>query len=326
VAASGDLWLDGFAAKPLTPDALLEAVIRAHTGGSAAVLLPVDQHDQRLAGLRLLVAEDNALNQEVLAEILTRAGAAVVMVADGLAAVTALRLDGERFDAVLMDIQMPVMDGYSATRLIREELGLRDLPIIAVTAFARPQDREKSRLAGMVGHVVKPLDVEDLVSLLVAQGRGEVSRSAPKIDLSPPALAKIIKLAGLDVETALKAFGGDGLRYLDLLRKFVAQHGGDVDTARRQFAGHEHPGALHVLHGLSGIAGFLQAKGLSRLACTAEEALRDGHAEGMLLLFDELAVAMQTVKDSFYQFEHFYAEPQPVPQPLMPDDPWGRCP
>ena len=123
-------------------------------------LLPLHQ-------LRLLVAEDNVLNQEVIEHILTQAGAQVVVVPHGLAAVAALQVSGDHYDAVLMDIQMPVMDGYAATQQIRVVLGLVDLPIIAMTAHARPQDREKSRLAGMVGHLVKPLHVEELKAILM---------------------------------------------------------------------------------------------------------------------------------------------------------------
>jgi CheY-like chemotaxis protein len=125
--------------------------------------------------LRLLVAEDNVLNQEVIEHILTQAGAQVVLAPHGQAAVAALQATGARFDAVLMDIQMPVMDGYAATHQIREVLGLLDLPIIAMTAHARPQDREKSRLAGMVGHLVKPLHVEELLAILVRTAGERVS-------------------------------------------------------------------------------------------------------------------------------------------------------
>ena len=125
--------------------------------------------------LRLLVAEDNVLNQEVIEHILTQAGAQVVLAPHGQAAVAALQATGARFDAVLMDIQMPVMDGYAATHQIREVLGLLDLPIIAMTAHARPQDREKSRLAGMVGHLVKPLHVEELLVILVRTAGERVS-------------------------------------------------------------------------------------------------------------------------------------------------------
>ncbi|MFZ2854711.1 MAG: response regulator, partial [Rhodocyclaceae bacterium] len=145
VAASDDLFLDGLAAKPLTPGSLLEAVVRAHSGEFSEIGPAVTKSDQRLAGMRLLVAEDNDLNRLVIEQILKRAGAEVEMVVNGLAAVKAVRRPAARFDALLMDIQMPVMDGYTATRVIRDEMGFVDLPIIAVTAYALPEDREKSR-------------------------------------------------------------------------------------------------------------------------------------------------------------------------------------
>ncbi|WP_114968595.1 PAS domain-containing protein [Rhodoferax ferrireducens] len=308
VAASDDLSLDAIAVKPLTPGSLLEAVTRAYTGECAMPLRLVGKSDRRLSGMRLLVAEDNELNQEVIGQMLTRAGAEVVMVGDGVAALAALRLDSGRFDAVLMDIQMPLMDGYTATRIIREELGLLDLPIIAVTAYARPDDREKSRLAGMVGHVVKPLEVKDLLDLLVAERRAVVAPSAERRGDERQAMSGIVALAGLDIDTALQAFGGDAKKYGAILRKFIAQHGGDIEEARRLFGVDDPESTLHLLHGLGGIASFLQAKELARLASAAEEAVREGHADAMPGLFDELQAAMRTVKASCLQFETLYAD------------------
>jgi PAS domain S-box-containing protein len=303
VAASDDLSLDGIAAKPLTPSSLLEVVARAYTGEFATAIPLERRSDRRLSGMRLLVAEDNELSQEVVGQILIRAGAEVLIVGDGIAAVAALRVPGARFDAVLMDIQMPLMDGYTATRILREELGLLDLPIIAVTAFARPEDREKSRLAGMVGHVVKPLDVEDLLDLLVERRRVGVDRATEKQGAGPPIVVPGPTLAGLDVASALTAFGGDEKKYRQLLRKFVLQHGGDGDEARRLFSVNDPASAINLLHGLSGVAGLLQASGLARVASAAEEAMRDGHADVMPDLFDQLQVAMRTVTESIHQWD-----------------------
>ena len=297
-AASQDLTLEGIVAKPLTPGSLLEAVIRAHTGDDAVMIPTANHQGQRLAGMCLLVAEDNELNQEVVEQILIRAGAQVVLVGNGFEVVDALRDASTDFDAVLMDIQMPHMDGYSATRVIREELGLLDLPIIAVTAYARPQDREKSRLAGMVGHIVKPLNVSDLLDLLVEHGQ-----KAPLV-----ALPLNHSLDGLDFEAALNDFGGDEKRYGSLLRKFVLQHASNVEEARDLFRKDDHTGVIELLHTLSGMAILLHAKGLSRLASAAEETLRDGYADEMPLLFDELTDAMEHVMASFHQFEAFYGQ------------------
>ena len=170
VAGSAKFSPQAILAKPMMTRSLLEAAssaLAARSANSVEVRPSTPVIVPRLNLMRLLVAEDNALNQEVIEHILTLAGAQVVLASDGQAAVAALQAPGARFDAVLMDIQMPVMDGYTATYQIREVLGLLDLPIIAMTAHARPQDREKSRLAGMVGHLVKPLQVEDLLDILI---------------------------------------------------------------------------------------------------------------------------------------------------------------
>ena len=258
--------------------------------------------------MRLLVAEDNQLNQEVIGQILIRAGAEVVMVRDGVSAVVALRLDKAHFDAVLMDIQMPAMDGYTATRIIREELGLLDLPIIAVTAFARPQDREKSRSAGMVGHIVKPLNVEDLLDLLAEEHSELVRHSTQRQNPARQARPSALKLAGLDIAAALKDFDGAEKKYGAILRKFVVQQGGDVDEARRLCNLGDLEAAISLLHGLSGVASFLQAKELARLAIATEEAMRGGHTDELPVMFDALQAALLTVKESLHQFEVFYAK------------------
>jgi CheY-like chemotaxis protein len=304
VAASDDLHLDGIAAKPMTPANLLDAVKRAYSGEYLSILPAQGKPDRRLAGMRLLVAEDNALNQEVAEEILTRAGAEVVIASNGLAVVEALRKPSARFDAVLMDIQMPLMDGYTATRLIRDELGQTDLSIIAVTAFARPEDREKSRLAGMVGHLVKPLDVEDLLDIV------DKTRRSTGVQLAvanQDSLARAMKLGGLDVAAALKVFGSDQKKYVKFLRKFIVQQGGCPNEARRLFDADDLPGAAKILHDLSGMAGMLHATELARLAAVAESGLLKAELDGMLPLLVELQVAMQTLKESVDQIEVLWA-------------------
>ena len=289
-AAGDDLYLDGIVAKPIMPASLLEAVRWAYAGHYPPVLPAPQKSDRRLAGLRLLVAEDNELNQYVIELMLTRAGAEVVIAGNGLAAVKRLRAPEARFDAVLMDIQMPVMDGYTATRIIREEIGLVDLPIIAVTAHARVEDREKSRNAGMAGHLAKPIDIDDLIDLLAGRPLAGVPERAPAV---------------VDVEAGLKLFGGDQANYQKLLRKFIATHRGDVAQASRLFSAGDLNGAADCLHGLCGVANMLQAQQLARLSAAAELALRDarGPAPTLQALLDELALAMSALEAFIAQFD-----------------------
>ena len=286
--ASADLNLDGMVAKPLTAEGLLEAINRAYSGEFTEILPLPNPSDRRLSGMRLLVAEDNELNQEVIEQILNQAGAEVVLASNGLAALAALRTSSEHFDAVLMDIQMPGMDGYSATRIIREEMGLLTLPIIAVTAHARPEDREISRRAGMVGHLVKPLDVQALLDIV----------SQSKQTAQPGKT-----LAELDVGPALEMFAGDEKKYLSMLQKFITQHGADIEVARRYLEAGNKNDACRILHGLGGVAGFFQAQALAYLAMAAETALLDEKPERLPLLWDELDAAMQKLKTTVQQLE-----------------------
>ena len=117
--------------------------------------------------MRILVVEDNAINQQIAEELLTFEGALVSIAGDGQQGVNAVAAATPPFDAVLMDVQMPVMDGYDATRAIRSTLGLRDLTIVGLTANAMDDDRSACLDAGMNEHVGKPFDMDQLVALLL---------------------------------------------------------------------------------------------------------------------------------------------------------------
>jgi PAS domain S-box-containing protein len=122
---------------------------------------------KRLNGLRLLVVEDNKINQLVAKGLLSKEGAQITLAENGQLGVAAVAAAQPQFDAVLMDVQMPVMDGYAATRVIRQDLGLSMLPIIAMTANAMASDREACLEAGMNDHVGKPFEIDALVSQLL---------------------------------------------------------------------------------------------------------------------------------------------------------------
>lgn len=317
IAASKDIHLDGVAAKPLIPASLFEAVRRARDGEIEIVdaliagneqapdIGRLGQQRRRLAGLRLLVAEDNELNQQVIEALLRRAGAEVVIAGNGREAVDMLRNAGRWFDAVLMDIQMPILDGYAATRCIREELGLADLPIIAVTAHAAPVDREKSRCAGMTGHLVKPIDIDELLDIVgKTRHRFPLSRTAePGPASDTVASSDLDPLPGLALAHGLKIFGGDAEKYGKTLRSFVDRHSGDIAAARHRFSAGDSQGAAQLIHDLRGVSGFLQATAVARLAASTETALLNGNAATVMQpLFDELQAAMHTLVASIEQF------------------------
>jgi CheY-like chemotaxis protein/HPt (histidine-containing phosphotransfer) domain-containing protein len=299
VAASAEFNIDGVIAKPLTPSTLIMAATSALRSDIQGAVAKPKALVLALRGLHVLVAEDNALNREVIEQILLNAGAQVTLVCNGQLAVDALQASDVHFDAVLMDVQMPVMDGYTATRLIRGDLGLMDLPILALTAHARPQDREASRLAGMSGHLVKPLDIAvmlDAVTELVAKR----APSSSLATISSPGDA--LKLPGLNLVQALNVFGGDHARYGQLLDTFVMQHGKDVMRARAHVEAGRMEEALGLLHNLNGVTGSLQVPELSRLAASVESAIRDKTTVKLQTEFDLLQVEMDIVSTSIQQF------------------------
>jgi len=305
VAASDDLYIDSLLSKPTTPLGLLEAVTRAHSGDFTGSLPPPGRPSQRLAGMRLLVAEDNDLNQLVVEQMLTRAGAEVVVATNGLEAVEALRSPTAHFDAVLMDIRMPVMDGYSATRIIRDELGRRELPIIAVSAYALPEDREASRRAGMSGHLAKPVALEELLEIVSGKSRTDPAQNLPSPSAAPTTTGPAIDLPGVDVAEALKAFGDDQRKYAAILRQFVVGHAEDIERARRLFGDGDRKGAASLVHDFCGMASMVRAMEMAHLAAATERSI--GNEDAVPPLFDELEVAMAALADSIDQIDAMVA-------------------
>jgi CheY-like chemotaxis protein len=169
-------------AKPITPSTLFDACGAAlglatrHATRVARRDEALDRHRASLNGKRLLLVEDNPFNQELALDVLRRAGITVAVASNGREALE--MLSRERFDGVLMDCQMPIMDGYAATRALRQRSELRDLPVIAMTANAMVGDRDKVLAAGMNDHVAKPINFDILFATLarwVGQGRGMIA-------------------------------------------------------------------------------------------------------------------------------------------------------
>lgn len=164
--------IGSFLPKPFTASMLFDAIVQARSTVKpvASTLALPQERKQRLMGVRVLVVEDNLMNQQVVKELLELEGASVEVVGNGQQAVDLLadmQARGSRhFDAVLMDLQMPNMDGYVATRIIRNELGLHNLPVIAITANMMATDKEASFSAGMNAHIGKPFNIDLLVRVI----------------------------------------------------------------------------------------------------------------------------------------------------------------
>ncbi|MES2163298.1 MAG: PAS domain S-box protein [Pseudomonadota bacterium] len=268
-----DTVLDGVVVKPATPSMLFDAVAKAlHAAGAldSATVRPATG-GRPLAGMRLLLVEDNPTNQQVAFELLGQAGAHVEVANDGKAAIRAVQDALPPFDCVLMDIQMPEMDGYTATRAIRAQPSGERLPIIAMTANVMESDRELALAAGMNDHVGKPFDLPQLVETICRHtGRNKpdtLAAAAP--GRSTPQLTR----PGLEGKTALARFGGNTLFYRRALRGFVAE----LATLEDQVPAL--PGAsaasAAALHSLKGVAGTVGADALAATASALEQLVRE---------------------------------------------------
>ena len=279
------------------------ARFRAQASGVAAsalaVPIPLDSQsagdDVDLVGARFLVVDDNEINRMIAQELLEAAGAFVETAHSGKQAVDRLAA-GVAFDAVLMDIQMPEMDGYQATEAIRTRLGLQDLPVIAMTAHALEAERRQCLDAGMNDHIPKPVDPDHLIRRLrywFDRSR-LVSKPAPH-GAAPTEIMLMEDQPGIDVEAALARLGGNRQLLARLLAEFAKSQAQAV-AAIRQALGH---GAVEEAtrhaHTLKGVAGNLSAKRLAAEAAAVEALLRRGESAGVEPALARLEAAMVEV-------------------------------
>ncbi|MBT3193939.1 MAG: response regulator, partial [Verrucomicrobia bacterium] len=253
-ARAAELGIEGFITTPVNPSALFDAIadaLHVETPHASAPRSEQDEAAQRaVRGARVLVAEDNEINQEVACEILRNAGVVVTAVSDGEEAVA--EVERESYDAVFMDIQMPVLDGFEATARIRANPHFKDLPIIAMTANAMASDREQALESGMNDHVAKPIDP---VALLRTLGRWATPRSVSDVGVSEvdspggdAAVQAFPQLPGIDHADGLARVGGNQKLYRNLLLKFSASHATVVERLRAALAAGEHATAERLVH------------------------------------------------------------------------------
>ncbi|RZL37765.1 MAG: response regulator [Rubrivivax sp.] len=262
--------IDGFLVKPVTATLLDQAVADA-TGARSGGSEPAAPAPKRLAGLQLLVVEDNPGAQQVTRELLEHEGACITVAGDGQQALTLLAQTRGRagFHAVLMDVQMPVMDGTAATRLIRRQLGLT-LPVIAMTAGTLASERQACLDAGMDEHISKPFDPDTIVAVLNRRcGAWSASTAADGATASglPPAMLDTASRAGIALAEALARMSG---RVELFERTLAALHDQDRKLALDLAAGS--PAVARGLHGYRGLAAMLGAERLAALAAEGEHA------------------------------------------------------
>jgi PAS domain S-box-containing protein len=280
-SAADQALLDGFLVKPVTASMLFDALMDAQAKQAPSTLgrLSPAPESQRLAGMRLLLVEDNLNNQQIACELLEGEGANVAIANHGQEALEILAANAAAFDLVLMDLQMPVMDGLTATRHIRQNMGLQQLPIVAMTANAMQSDREACEAAGMNEHVGKPFDLHHLVAVLRQQvGRQTLPVATPiAAALSdsglPSTVSQAAVLAGVNLEQALQFMAGQQELYERLLPMFLENLVAIPEQLHALLAQGDTQSASRLLHSLKGLAGQMGASALALEAAKGEKLL-----------------------------------------------------
>jgi CheY-like chemotaxis protein/HPt (histidine-containing phosphotransfer) domain-containing protein len=267
--------LHAFLVKPVTAYMLSDAVSKAQLGQSNVRARPRAMHvdGARLRGLRLLLVEDNPINQQVALELLEGEGATVALADNGQLGVDAVRDANPPYDAVLMDVQMPVMDGYTATHVIREDLGLVSLPIIAMTANAMASDREACLAAGMTDHIGKPFDLPYLIQVL----RKHTGLDQIELGLSTivsPTKEPLPSTDALDVAGAVARMGGNLDLYLRSVQPYIADLTRLPDQLDACLQAGNMTDATRLLHTLKGLSATVGAKAMAMVAATGEKLIQ----------------------------------------------------
>ncbi|OYT90152.1 MAG: hypothetical protein CFE43_19760 [Burkholderiales bacterium PBB3] len=257
----------------LAPSALPAALADprpAQLPDSLAAVLPLAaSQGNRLAlqGLKLLLVEDNPLNQRVAVELLRRNGAVVDVAGGGLQGVQMALAGAPGYAAILMDLQMPDMDGFEATRQILADTAGQAVPIIAMTANAMDSDRQACLAAGMVDHVSKPIDVEHLIATLLKH-TGHAHGPITEQPMAQPLL--------LDTDTALRRLGGDPALYGQIVRSFQQEVQAQVAWLQQCVLAQHWQDALRHAHTVKGLSGTVGAVALAAAALQMEQILKAG--------------------------------------------------
>jgi two-component system, sensor histidine kinase and response regulator len=297
-----ELGVDAFLVKPVGYSVLFNAIVDAFYQDQKTVEDDRIQTEEsvNLRGATVLVVEDNEINQQVAQELLEGFGLRVKIANNGKEATEILSRDNH-FDAVLMDLQMPEMDGYEATSFIRNDLNVKSLPIIAMTAHALDSEVKRSIEIGMNDYVTKPVDPDKLRSTLEKWIKTTKPPSPVNAETRTPDIYSTelpVSIPGIDMQSALKRLMGNKKLLNKLLRDFIENYGNISEQIREVVARQDLAAAGRIAHTFKGVSGNLSASELYAIAQDLEVDIRQNNLDGIndkLLKLDE---GIKTVKSA----------------------------
>jgi len=274
LAEPGSRQVDAILGKPLLASALFDTVAQVKLARTSVVkAMPKARSPGRLAGWRILVTDDNEINRDVARLNLESEGATVHLAENGQQALDWLEARSGAVDVVLMDVQMPVMDGYEATRRIREKPACKGLPIVALSAGVFQEHQAAALAAGMDAFIGKPFNPDEMVELLLWLVKSTRPSGVPP--KAPKVIEDAAEMLALDVDKALRIWRSPS-KYQDKLRVFVDTHGGDATAIARLAGQGEWGAAAAMAHRLKGVAGNLALLEVQRQVQQVESELRAG--------------------------------------------------
>lgn len=301
MVSAGKADIEGFLVKPVTPSVLYDTIMSIFSqempgaGLLRQTIHPMPEGFDLIRGARILLVEDNEINQEVACELLEGEGFEITVAGNGKEALDIIFYADcfTQYSAILMDLHMPEMDGYEATREIRNDPRCRDIPIIAMTADAMKSVYEKVISSGMNDYLTKPIDPMGLFSVLtrwirpdtVKTGCVERERSETGDESIP----------GLNPETGIARMGGSSDKYYRLLLKFSANQSNALRDIRKAIVENNLEKAVLLVHSLKGVAGNIGAERVHESAIGLESAMRDGPRDGWESKLLEVEAAMNEV-------------------------------
>jgi two-component system sensor histidine kinase/response regulator len=323
-----ELDIGAFLAKPFTASELFDAIIRVFSqDGKPALLKQASGRQEQksrdaLMGLKVLLVEDNEINQRVAREILEDAGAAVAIASTGKAAFE--ELSHNPYDAVLMDLQMPEMDGIEATSFIRSTLRLTEVPIIALTAHAFARERQQCLDAGMNEHISKPFDPEQLIAVLVRwthPEKGEDARSDSSFQPRPEVVDEAPLVSEMEVKAALRRVRGNRSLLIDLLHAFDRDFADVCDGISNSLASGDLLVARQTVHALKGASGNLSLEKTYELAAALETAIRSNDQTLCTSLLEKLEPALRLTIHEIGLLDRKYGDSKKHAGSLQTTDP-----